>query len=293
MEILEKRPLSQSEVLALLRSPPLSDYPTNDQLERAKFDAERGVALHRQAQQVYDLRLGSLEYFKEQKAKEKFNISENDVMEERDVLEQCLRSSSGRGDDRASGVVQRLTNPQARSDRLNRIENAVWVRNAAAAYLEAQPAGKDTLERCRLFVRALACQFPKFLSTLTQRELIQLIDVRPAAEVDLFAIVERCDERLSDHEIGQLLALVKCDEKELREIPGVATAVPPPQTPQHFDSTDTKMHTGSPPPSSRSAHSRRSKGPLSKSPAPPSSFATGSHSRLSTQSSDSKVSSVK
>jgi len=67
--------------------------------------------------------------------------------------------------------------------------------------LRAAPAGAQDRENVRLFIEHIAA------IELTQAEVVQLINLKPTERVTVHAVVEKCERRLTEDEVDDLLHL--------------------------------------------------------------------------------------
>ncbi|KAK9474343.1 RNA polymerase [Dipodascopsis tothii] len=81
-------------------------------------------------------------------------------------------------------------------------ENLETIMLELKSYLEASPASRQTPEQIQAFVAAAKPY------ELEKAELLQIINLAPSSMVTLHSLIEECDERLTEPQKEELLALV-------------------------------------------------------------------------------------
>lgn len=100
-------------------------------------------------------------------------------------------------------------NAQMKIQRLKELENACWVRKQVLKYFSAHPPGSQTEDGIAKFLK----EFPSLVGdgvTLSKLEVLQLINLRPTTLVEMYRIIEECEQRMSEEQVEALLELVQC-----------------------------------------------------------------------------------
>eukprot|EP00128_Syssomonas_multiformis_P018215 Colp12_sorted_trinity150504_noHs@16618 len=81
-------------------------------------------------------------------------------------------------------------------------ENLLTITYEITHWLEKTPTAQQTYDGIQSFVDAIKS------FNLTKAEQVMLINLRPATAVEVFLIVEECEERLNESEVEKLLELI-------------------------------------------------------------------------------------
>ena len=92
---------------------------------------------------------------------------------------------------------------------LSPLAPAVWLNTQLTRYLTAHPPGTQSQRHIARTLQRLEALMAAERFTLTNTEVVQLINLRPLTLVEVHRLVEECEERLSEQHILKLLDVVR------------------------------------------------------------------------------------
>lgn len=91
-----------------------------------------------------------------------------------------------------------------KANRKKNIKSLSTVTHTALKYIDTVTcAPQQTASQITKFKKAVE------IYNLTKAEVLQLINLVPRSEVEVQVIIEECDERLSEHQVEQLLTILR------------------------------------------------------------------------------------
>ena len=127
-----------------------------------------------------------------------YSLHQNEIIR---LKSSISHSDSMTGSQRADFVLK-LTNLELKSE-------SIWLSNEIIKYLLLQPCKEQSEENISNFIFSLT----EFLSnnnlSLTNTEILQLINHRPTQLVEIHRIIEECEERLGEEDTLAVLDLIQ------------------------------------------------------------------------------------
>jgi hypothetical protein len=104
-------------------------------------------------------------------------------------------------------IIIGANDAQRESRKKKQWEHACWMRKQVTEYCSWTAAGLQTEAHVQQFISRL----PTVLKgkTLSESEVLQLVNLRPVTLVEVHRIVEECEDRLAEAEVETLLELVQ------------------------------------------------------------------------------------